>query len=224
MEKSALDFSGSWKGTPVYGSRAAPTLYVFRHGQSFFNRMHYFTGWKDSKLTPLGVSQARKIGRMLKTKKIDVAFVTSLSRSKDTMAEVLGGKIRGRNAAKFRLHPECGHIFTDDRMIERSYGRLSGTSHEVYKKTHGSGDLQDIRRSYSRAPPGGESIRGMVDGRVGEFLTDLVAYMKKHRVNAAISAHGNSIRALRKMLEGLDEKKAMEIENPWDSYFEYRIR
>jgi len=212
MKKSALDFSGSWKGTVVEGSRTHPTLYVFRHGQSFFNKKHYFTGWKDSKLTPLGVSQAKKIAGMLKGKKIDVAFVTSLSRSKDTMREIL------------KFHPECEKIFTDDRMIERSYGELAGKSHVAYKRTHSEDELKDIRRSYSHPPPGGESIKELVGGRVGNFLSDLVAYMKKYNVNVAISAHGNSIRALRKILEKLNEKKTMELENPWDNYFEYKVK
>lgn len=212
MRKSQLDFTGSWKNIPVEGSRERPTLYVFRHGQTIYNEQHIFTGWEDSKLTPLGVEQAKKVAGMLKGKKIDVAIVTSLSRSRDTMAEIL------------KHHPECEEIFTDDRMIERRYGALEGTSHKTYLETHGADELQDIRRSYDHPPPGGESIKEIVEGRVGEFLSDLVAYMKKYHVNVAISAHGNSIRALRKIMEKLGEKETMEIETPWDSYREYRIK
>jgi 2,3-bisphosphoglycerate-dependent phosphoglycerate mutase len=228
MKRDQLDLSGSWKNAPVEGNRAHPTIYVFRHGQSFFNKKNYFTGWKDSKLTPKGIMQAKKIARMLKGKKIDVAIVTSLSRSKDTMDEVLGRKVRGDDGAvRFQFHPECKteNIFTDDRMIERSYGEaLEGKSHYVYKRMHSDSALKDIRRSYAHAPPGGESIKELVEGRVGEFLSDLIEYMKKYGVNVAISAHGNSIRALRKILEKLNVKKTMEIETPWDSYIEYPVK
>ena len=64
-------------------------IYLFRHGQTYYNKNKIFTGWKDSKLTPLGIKQAKTIAQKLKNKKIDVAFQTELSRSKDTLKEVL---------------------------------------------------------------------------------------------------------------------------------------
>ena len=64
-------------------------IYLFRHGQTFYNKNKYFTGWKDSKLTPQGYKDARKVARALKDVKIDIAFETRLSRSKETLNEVL---------------------------------------------------------------------------------------------------------------------------------------
>ena len=64
-------------------------IYLFRHAQTYYNKKHIFTGWKDSKLTPFGVKQAKLIAKKLKDKKIDVAFYTHLSRSKHTLKEVL---------------------------------------------------------------------------------------------------------------------------------------
>ncbi|VVC00986.1 2,3-bisphosphoglycerate-dependent phosphoglycerate mutase [uncultured archaeon] len=122
-----------------------------------------------------------------------------------------------------KSHPECRAVFTDDRMIERSYGRLQGTSHDKYKRTHSEEGLRLIRRSYDRPPPGGESIK-MVEKRVGSFLRDLVEYMKKNRVNVAISAHGNSMRPFRRHFEKLTIKQMMELENPWDGYFGYEVK
>lgn len=211
MEKSDLDFSGRWKAGNLDGIRAQPTIYLFRHAQTYFNKNHYFTGWIDSRLTPFGRAQAKKIARKLAGKKIDVAFRTSLSRSRDTLREVL------------KRHPECRRVFTDDRMIERRYGRLQGTSHDRFRRTHSGRELHLIRRSYGRPPPGGESIR-MVEERVLPFLRDLVAYMKRNRVNVAISAHGNSMRPFRRHFEKLTIKQMMELENPWDGYFEYKIK
>jgi 2,3-bisphosphoglycerate-dependent phosphoglycerate mutase len=211
MEKSGLDFSGSWKKRGIAGNRNRPTIYLFRHAQTYFNRNHYFTGWLDSRLTPFGRRQAGTIARKLRGKKIDVAFCTSLSRSRDTLCEVL------------KNHPECRAVFVDDRMIERSYGRLQGTSHEKYKRTHSEKELQLIRRSYDHPPPGGESIK-MVEKRVGSFLRDLVAYMRKNNVNVAISAHGNSMRPFRRHFEKLSVRQMMALENPWDGYFEYEVK
>jgi 2,3-bisphosphoglycerate-dependent phosphoglycerate mutase len=211
MDKKDMDFSGSWASECVEGGRQAPTIYLFRHAQTFFNRKHYFTGWKDSKLTPFGRKQARIIAQKLKGKKIDIAFSTSLSRSRETLRAVL------------RYHPECKRVFIDDRMAERSYGELQGRSHDAYKRTHTPEELHQIRRSYDHPPPRGESIK-MVEGRVLPFLRDLLSYMRKHRVNVAISAHGNSMRPFRRYFEKLSIKQMMSLENPWDDYFEYRVR
>jgi len=211
MEKSGLDFSGRWKRRAIKGARSRPTIYLFRHAQTYFNKNRYFTGWKDSRLTPFGKAQAKKIARKLSGKKIDVSFQTSLSRSRDTLSEVL------------KSHPECRAVFIDDRMIERSYGKLSGTSHDRYRRTHTDAELHLIRRSYGRPPPGGESIK-MVEKRVMAFLRDLLPYMKKNRVSVAISAHGNSMRPFRRHFEKLSIKEMMSLENPWDGYFEYSIK
>jgi 2,3-bisphosphoglycerate-dependent phosphoglycerate mutase len=214
-------------------------IYLFRHAETYFNRDHRFTGWVNSNLTPLGKKQAEKIAKKIKNKKIDVAYHTHLSRSKDTLKAVL------------EHHPECKKIIEDDRMIERSYGDLTGKSHkqfveeegELFYKTllhwhkidHLSGkekidfvkkvgeaELQIIRRSYDHPPPNGESIK-MVEKRVLSFIKDLLIDMKKNKANAAISAHGNSMRPFRRYFENLSIEEMMKLENPWDDYFEYEI-
>lgn len=213
-------------------------IYLFRHAQTYYNKKHVFTGWKDSKLTSFGIRQAKIVAKKLKNKKFDVAYRTRLSRSKDTLKEVL------------KYHPEC-KIVTDDRMIERCYGSLQGTSHkkfvekegkDSYKtllhwhkidhlhgkergdfiKKVGEAELHIVRRSYSVPPPKGESVK-MVERRVTSFIRDLVRKMKKEKVNVAISAHGNSMRPFRKYFEKLSVEEMMHLENPWDDYFEYTI-
>ncbi|MCX8197939.1 MAG: histidine phosphatase family protein [Candidatus Micrarchaeota archaeon] len=210
MRKEELDFSGKWKDAQIAGNRSQPTLYLFRHAQTYYNRKKYFTGWKDSKLTPLGKKQAELVARKLKGKKIDVAITSSLSRSKDTMRAVL------------KYHPECKAVFVDDRIIERSYGKLEGKSHRCFEKSHSKEELQKIRRGYDYPPPGGESIK-MVEKRVLSFLEDLIAFMEKNKANVAISAHGNSMRPIRRYFEKLSVEEMMKLENPWDDYFEYKI-
>ena len=209
------------------------------HGQSYYNRDHIFTGWKDSRLTPLGIRQAKVIAKKLKNKRIDVAVQTSLSRSVDTLKEVL------------KYHPECKIIITNDKMRERNYGKLNGKSHkwfikkegiDMYKtllhwhkvdhlsgwererfiKAAGEVELKIIRRSYSVAPPGGESVK-MVEKRVNSFIKELIKFMKREKVNVAISAHGNSMRPFRRHFEKLSIKQMMELENPWDDYFVFTV-
>ena len=214
-------------------------IYLFRHGQTYFNRDHRFTGWKDSKLTSKGKKDAQKIAQKLKNKKFQLAYHTHLFRSINTLKPVL------------KFHPECKEILEDDRMIERSYGKLQGYSHHKYvdemgekdykilyhwhkndhltlkerellKEKLGKEELQIIRRSYDVPPPGGESIKD-VEKRVNSFIKDLLKKMKKEKINVAISAHGNSMRPFRRYFEHLSIKEMMELENPWDDYFEYTI-
>lgn len=214
-------------------------IYLFRHGQTVFNRDHRFTGWLDSKLTAKGIKDAKKIAKKLKNKKFQVAYQTRLSRSKDTLKYVL------------KYHPECKKIITDNRMIERSYGKLQGKTHKAFVKEEGTdsyktllhwhkvdhlegrekqefikkmgeAELKIVRRSYDIPPPGGESVK-MVEKRVKSFIKDLLKKMKKEKINVAISAHGNSMRPFRKYFEKLSIKQMMKLENPWDDYFHYTI-
>jgi 2,3-bisphosphoglycerate-dependent phosphoglycerate mutase len=214
-------------------------IYLFRHGQTYFNRDHRFTGWKDSKLTSRGIRDAKKVAKKLKSKKFQVAYHSRLSRSKDTLKFVM------------KFHPECKEVITDDRMIESSYGKLQGKSHKQFVKREGTdsyktllhwhkidhlngaerkefirktgeAELQIIRRSYNIPPPNGESVK-MVEKRVNSFVKDLLKKMKKEKVNVAISAHGNSMRPFRKYFEKLTIKQMMKLENPWDDYFEYEV-
>jgi len=216
------------------------SIFLFRHGQTYFNRDKRFTGWKESNLTPLGKEQADLIAEKLKDKRIDAAYQTHQRRSKDTLKPVL------------RFHPECREIITDDRIIERSYGILQGKYHKTQRKIEGAKayrkllregkikhlpkeekialieklgheQVMKIRRNYYERPKNGESIQ-MVEKRVMSFLRDLIQKMKMEKVNVAISAHGNSMRPFRRYFEKLTMEQMMRLENPWDEYFEYKVR
>ncbi|MEK6873356.1 MAG: histidine phosphatase family protein [Nanoarchaeota archaeon] len=215
-------------------------IYLFRHGQTYYNKKGIFTGWKDSNLTSLGIKQGRIIAKKLKNKKIQTAFQTSLDRSKKTLKIVL------------KHHPECKKILTDNRMIERNYGKLNGLSHEVFIKNIGKrvynleveGDAIEnlsqnlrkkverflgeeeykaIHRGYNTPPPNGESF-AMVEKRVKPFINDLIKYIKKHKVNVAISAHGNSIRLFKKIWENKSKEDATKWFIPYDKVFVYKVK
>ncbi len=185
-------------------------IYLFRHGQTYYNKNKIFTGWKDSKLTPLGIKQAKTIAQKLKNKKIDVAFQTELSRSKDTLKEVL------------KFHPEVKEIITANRMIERSYGKLEGISHKKIIKKYGEKQFKIWHRSYTISPPKGESF-AMVEKRVNIFIKNLIKFIKKEKVNVAISSHGNSIRLFRKIWENKTKEEATKWNIPYDGVFSYKI-
>jgi 2,3-bisphosphoglycerate-dependent phosphoglycerate mutase len=214
-------------------------IYLFRHGQTTYNRDKRFTGHRDPLLTTLGVSQAKKVAKKLKNKQFQIAFETRLRRSKETLNQVL------------KYHPECVKIIIDNRMIERNYGNLNGTTHESFihrvgrklEKLDVTGDAYEnlskadrsriehflgeeeyklIHRGYNVPPPKGESF-AMVESRVSSFIKDLIKLIKKEKVNVAISAHGNSIRLFRKIMEKASKEKAIAWTIPYDNYYEYTI-
>ena len=185
-------------------------VYLFRHGQTYYNKNGWFTGWKESNLTPKGIKQAKIIAKKLKNKKFQVAIQTSLSRSKDTLKEVL------------KYHPECRKIVVDDRIIERSYGKLAGLKHKTIIKKYGEEQYEKWHRGCGERPPKGESFAD-VEKRVGPFLKWLLKFMKEEKINVAISAHGNSIRLMRKVLEKKTRKQAETWSIPYDKVFVYNV-
>jgi 2,3-bisphosphoglycerate-dependent phosphoglycerate mutase len=185
-------------------------IYLFRHGQTTFNRDKIFTGWKDAKLTKDGVKQAQKIAKTLKNKKIEVAFCTKLSRSKDTLKEVL------------KFHPFI-QVIEDNRMIERSYGDLEGGKHEDFIKKNGEEVFEKIHRGFNVRPPNGESFAD-VEKRVKSFIKDLKKFIIKNKINVAISAHGNSIRLFRKIWENANKEQAIKWFIPYDKVYDYKIK
>lgn len=186
-------------------------IYLFRHGETFYNEKGIFTGWKDSKLSPKGIKSAKKIASELKNKKFEIAFYTRLSRSKDTLKEVL------------KFHPECRKLIKDDRMIERDYGILDGKSHEFLINEKGKKEYDRIHRGFNAKSKGGESF-AMVEKRVKSFIKNLKKIMKKEKANVAISAHGNSIRLFRKIMEKATREQTVKWVIPYDKYYEYSIK
>ena len=214
-------------------------VYLFRHGTTDFNQDGRFTGWLDAKLIEKGKQNARNIAKQLKDKRIDVAIHTRLSRSKDTLTEVL------------KFHPECQIILEDDRMIERNYGILAGEKHgdfidrigkqEIDLRTHGDAivslsktnlkkvekflgekEYDAIHRGYNVASEGGESFAD-VEKRVRNFIKDLKKFIRKNKVNVAISAHGNSIRLFRKIMERAHRKSVVRWTISHDKVYHYVI-
>jgi len=185
-------------------------IYLFRHGQTYYNRDKIFTGWKDSQLTPLGIIQAKGLAQKLKSVRFTVAYQSRLNRSKETLKEVLD------------FHPECKTVITDDRMIERSYGKLSGQQHTTIIKKYGQAKFDVWHRGYDVRPPGGESFADVYK-RVSEFAKEMLAKIRKEKINVAISAHGNSIRIFRKVVEHTPVAEVVKWQIPYDKVFEYTV-
>ena len=183
-------------------------IFIFRHGETYDNRDHIFSGWRDTELTPEGIEEARKIGEELKNEKVTKAYHSDQIRSKHTLDLVLGG-----------FHPGV-EIVIDPRIKERNYGDLTGLNKdeieakepENYKLWH---------RSYDTPPPNGESIKD-VEVRVISFLDELKSNLKPDDV-VFISSSANAIRPMRKFFEGLTNEEMCSYEYTPGKIYSYEV-
>ena len=168
-------------------------LVLVRHGQSEWNLKNLFTGWRDIGLTETGVGEARRAGKLLfqRGQKFDIAFTSVLQRAQKTL-DLMLAELGQTNLVTLK----------DQALNERDYGDLSGLNKDDARKRFGEEQVHVWRRSYAVAPPGGESLKD-TGARVWPYYLKeiLPRVMRGERV--LVAAHGNSLRAMVMVLEGL---------------------
>ena len=167
-------------------------LVLLRHGQSQWNLENRFTGWKDIGLSEKGILEAKESGRLIKEKKIpiDAVYSSELKRANDTA-------IIAMKEANY------DHLFDKGELIikkniavnERDYGDLTGLNKEDIAEKYGKEQVHIWRRSYDVNPPGGESLKNVVE-RVKPYFENTIKKDLEDGKNILLSAHGNSLRAL----------------------------
>ncbi len=164
-------------------------LVLLRHGQSQWNLENRFTGFHDIDLSDKGVEEARDAGRKLAAAgiKFDQVFTSTLQRA--------------RHTAEIALE-SCGQeallktMIAHDDLRERDYGDLTGLNKDETKKKYGEEQVHIWRRSYDVQPPGGESLKDVVEKRVRPYYSAAIKPLVEQGKNVLIAAHGNSLRAL----------------------------
>ncbi len=185
------------------------TIYALTHCESCYNRLGIFTGRVNSRLTPAGHQHAEHLAEKLADKKIDLAFVSPLIRTKQTLKHIQ------------KYHPQM-KVVVDERLIERDYGKLSRKSKAKYKREHP--DLYPLHhRSYEATPPGGENMI-QVEKRVTSFIRDMLEMISKDHINILVIAHGNSLRPFRKYFEHLNNDQMMKLRNLRHTIFTYTVK
>jgi len=204
-------------------------LVLIRHGESTWNLENRFTGWTDVELTPLGVEQARQSGRLLKAEgyEFDVAYTSVLKRAIWTLWHALD-----------QMDRTWLPIKNDWRLNERHYGALQGLNKAETAKKFGDEQVLVWRRSYDTPPPAleptdprsersdlryaalqpdqvplTECLKDTVD-RVLPFWNDSIAPALREGQRIVIAAHGNSIRALVKYLDGISDADIVGLNIP----------
>lgn len=210
-------------------TRAPGKLVLVRHGQSTWNVDNLFTGWTDVDLSTQGVAEARQAGKELLREGIavDIAFTSVLKRAIRTL---------------WLIQDEMDRMWIPVerswRLNERHYGALQGLNKSQTVEKHGEAQVKIWRRSYDIPPPplalddprhprfdvryagvdpallpATESLKETL-ARVLPYWQERIAPELRAGRNVMVTAHGNSLRAMVKMLDNVPEKDIVELNIP----------
>jgi 2,3-bisphosphoglycerate-dependent phosphoglycerate mutase len=205
------------------------TLILLRHGQSEWNLKNLFTGWVDVDLTEQGRAEGAEAARLLEAEglEFDIAFTSTLKRAIRTLWIVMDGMDR-----------MWVPVTRAWELNERHYGALQGLDKAETVRRHGEEQVLIWRRSYDVPPPplekddprhprfepryagvdparlpATESLKDTL-ARVQPFWEAQIAPQIRAGRKVLIAAHGNSLRALVKMLDGLSEEAILKVNIP----------
>lgn len=209
-----------------------PKLVFSRHGLSEWNKLDQFTGWEDVDLAPEGVEEAIEGGRKIKEAGIefDIAYTSVLTRAIKTCNYILeySDQLWVPTIKSWRLN-------------ERHYGALQGLNKQATRDKYGDEQVLIWRRSYDTLPPlsdakpdrryahldprtvpGGENLKVTLE-RALPFWEDEIAPALFDGKTVLVAAHGNSLRALAKHIEGISDDDIMGLEIPTGKPLVYEL-
>ena len=186
-------------------------LILLRHGQSQWNLENRFTGWKDIALSNKGKQEAKNAGKLMSNHNIsiDLIFSSVLQRAIQTAKLA----ILEMNLKKLWNEKNELIMIKDQALNERDYGDLVGLNKQETANKFGKEQVHIWRRSFEIPPPGGESLKNVVE-RVKPYFGYKIAPELKKQKNILISAHGNSLRAMMICIGLYQPEEISKIELP----------
>jgi 2,3-bisphosphoglycerate-dependent phosphoglycerate mutase len=204
------------------------SLILLRHGNSDWNQKNLFTGWVDVRLSEQGVGEAKKAGALLREKNVmpDVLYTSLLTRA-----------IQTANLALEEADRLWIPVKRSWRLNERHYGALQGMDKAQTLAQYGPEQFQIWRRSFDVPPPpidndsewsqmndaryagidgqvpATECLKDVIDRMVPYWNSDIVPDLKAGKT-VLVTAHGNSLRALVKHLDGISDDDIAELNIP----------
>ncbi|MDX2266318.1 MAG: 2,3-bisphosphoglycerate-dependent phosphoglycerate mutase [Hyphomicrobiales bacterium] len=188
-------------------------LALVRHGESEWNKLNLFTGWRDVDLTEQGVAEARRAGALLRAHgaRFDAAFTSMLKRANRTLAFIL---------------EELGQadlaVVRDEALNERDYGDLTGLNKDEARERWGEEQVLLWRRSFDVPPPGGESLKDTAARVLPYFEARIQPELAGGR-SVIVAAHGNSLRALVMRIEALSPDEILQVNIATAAPIVYRL-
>lgn len=202
-------------------------LIMIRHGESAWNKLNLFTGWVDIPLSPKGIEESLKAGKLIKDIPIDIVITSPLMRAQMTaflaMSEHSSGKVplilhpgEGKMEEWAQIYSEeaqaqCIPVIRSWELNERMYGKLQGLNKAETIAKFGKEQVQIWRRSFDVAPPEGESL-ALTAARSIPYFKEQVIPLLEQGLNVFISAHGNSLRSIIMYLDDLTKEEIVRLE------------
>lgn len=178
-------------------------LVLVRHAETDYNQQGMWAGRKDAVLTSKGEIEAKEVGRKIKEISPQSeweVFTSPLKRTQKTAA--LAIEAGGLSVKALKNSPE---------IIERDYGDFTGMNKWEVRDQVGEQKFKEIRRSFNYPIPNGESLKEVYK-RVVPWYSEQVLPLLKNGEDVLVVAHGNSLRALVKYLEGMSDEAIADFE------------
>lgn len=189
---------------------AGGKLILTRHGESEFNAKSLWTGLWDIPLTEKGEGQAAQMGRALAATEPDVAFTSALIRAQDTLKIILH-----TNGWDTPVHQS--HL-----LNERDYGELTGLNKWEVEKQYGAEQFTRWRRGWDEPVPGGETLKDVSERALPYFEEHILPLLKAGKT-VLVTAHGNTLRALIKHFDNIDDVGVEHLEMPFGQIISYQF-
>lgn len=199
-------------------------LVIVRHGQSRFNKMNLFTGWLDVPLSEKGIREAHKVAEHCKNFDYDTVFTSQLKRTHETLSVILSkqnkvGIFLHDGDKKYsipdnldsKLSEKILIVYTNEALNERAYGALQGMNKKKATEIYSESQVFKWRRGFTDKPPQGESLKDVYE-RAIPYIERMVIPRLKHGETILIVGHGNTLRAVIKYLENIEDNKISFIE------------
>ena len=243
-ESIALKFANRGEQVPHFYDWPMPgTLVLLRHGQSTWNEQNLFTGWHDVPLTPQGIREAQAAGRTMAA--AGLHFATSHT-------SLLTRAMETHRLALHEMGQDDLETHRSWRLNERHYGALQGLDKKETTARHGAEQTHIWRRSFDVPPPAvaldspehpandpvyqrliadgldpallpaTECLKDVRD-RVLPYWNDVIAPQLRAGLDVLVTAHGNSLRAFVKLLDGISDEDIAELNIPTGMPLVYKL-
>ena len=202
-------------------------LIIIRHGESLWNLENKFAGWKDIDLSDNGIKEAINAGKLINKSNIefDIAYTSVLKRAIKTLWYILD-----------EINQHWIPVYKTFELNERHYGGLTGLNKIETSKIHGEDKVFQWRRSFNIRPPESsdefhnsliqerkyaknilipktESLKD-TSIRINPFLNNTLIPKLNLNNNILLSAHGNSIRAIMKVIQNINDEEISHLDIP----------
>ncbi len=186
-------------------------LVLVRHGLSEYNKLGLWAGWIDVPLAPEGKEEAELTAHKLMDIRFDTAFVSSLTRAKETLAAMLP-----------ILQQEKTPIIENTALNERNYGTFAGKNKWQVKDSLGNEEFMKLRRSWDYPIPEGESLKQVYERVIPYYKKEIEPRLSEGE-NILIVSSGNALRALVKYLEDVSDSEITKLEIGTGEAYVYQI-